>query len=354
MGSETAQELLRELAAWRPQGGVVSVYLRIDPADRGEGWRIELRHALDGVDSQAAERVLERFGENAGLPHGRTQVGFVELGGDRREVWNGFQVDGQPTEVSQADRPCLAPLVKIVDDGWPLGIVLVALESVRVIEWGLGELDELAGWELELTSLDWRERKAQSRDAGTGTRASASGRDQYRQRLDHNRERFLKQAGGLIARRYGERPWRHVVVFGEGDRPRLLARGLGALAERVHEVDHDLIRAPLTRVGERLSEEVEHLNRAREEALVARLRESIGSGAGAALGPEEVLDALSAGRVRQLLYDADREWKRRDGVALNELMIERALATSAKVTPVEGLAAQAMTEHDGAAAILRY
>jgi hypothetical protein len=35
-------------------------------------------------------------------------------------------------------------------------------------------------------------------------------------------------------------------------------------------------------------------------------------------------------------------------------MIERALATSALVTPVEGLAATALAAHGGAAALLRY
>ena len=40
---------------------------------------------------------------------------------------------------------------------------------------------------------------------------------------------------------------------------------------------------------------------------------------------------------------------------ISELMIERARwRPSAQVTPVEGLAAAALAEHDGAAALLRY
>ena len=355
MASPLPDELLSELAGWAPEGGVVSAYVGIDPGDRGEGWRIELRHALEGLGPDPAGRVLKRFPDDAALPHGRTHVGFLELDGARREIWHSFQLDDISTEVVVAERPFLAPLVKLLDDGWPLGVVLVALERIRVLEWALGELDELAGWELEITSLDWRERKAQSRDPGAaGTASSASGRDQYRQRLDHNRERFLKQAGELIAARYSGRGWRQLVVIGEADRPGLLAKGLGALTERMHTVEQDLISAPAGRIGDRLTEEVEHLNRAREEALMAHLREAIGSDAGAALGPEEVLGALAEGRARRVLYDADREWERRDGIALSELFIEGALGTSAEVIPVEGLAAAALAEHDGAAAILRY
>ena len=226
-----------------PEGGVVSVYLAIDQADRSEGWRIELKDRLAGVDRAAAERILARFRGDVPPPAGRTQVGFVEVGGERRELWNGFQLDGVATEVVAAGRPYLAPLMRMLDDGSPLGVILVSLERVRVLDWALGQIEELDGWELEITSLDWHERKAPRRDPARGTGASASGRDQHAQRLEHNRERFLKQAGGLVVSRYGERPWRRIVVIGEGDRPRLLATGMGPEAELVHEVRQDLIRA---------------------------------------------------------------------------------------------------------------
>src|SRR4051794_39182081 len=218
MDSEAAQRLLREIAEWRPAGEVVSAYVAIDPADRGEGWRIELKNQVGECDGAVAERILARFAEDEALPHGRTQVGFVELDGQMRERWHGFQMTTDRTRVVQSRAPYLEPLARIVDDGWPLGVVLVALESVRVLEWAFGELEELEGWELEITSLDWHERKAQRvNPAATGTGASASGRDQYGQRLEHNRERFLKEAGQLVAGRHGDRGWRQLVVVGEGD-----------------------------------------------------------------------------------------------------------------------------------------
>ncbi|MGH2987619.1 MAG: VLRF1 family aeRF1-type release factor [Solirubrobacterales bacterium] len=354
MEPDAGERLLRELTAWDPEGGVVSVYLAIDHADRSEGWRIELKDRLAGVDRKVADRILARFRRDAPPPTGRTQIGYVEVGGERREIWNGFQMDGIATEVVAAGRPYLVPLVRMLDDGSPVGVVVVSLERVRVLGWALGQIEELDGWELEITSLDWHERKAPRRDPARGTGASASGRDQHAQRLEHNRERFLKQAGGLVASRYGDRPWRRIVVIGEGDRPRLLAMGTGPKRELVHEVRHDLIRAGAAEIGERLTEELEHLNRSREEALIAELNEAIGAGPGAALGPDEVLETLAEGRVRHVIFDGAREFEQHDGVPASELMIERALATRAQVTPVEGLAAASLREHDGAAALLRY
>lgn len=354
MESLAGQEILRELATWQPEGDVVSAYVVVDPADRSEGWRTELRHQLEELPAEAQDRVLARFPADAALPHGRTQVGFVELGGHQREIWHGFQLELGRTRVGCGASPCLAPLVKLVDDGWPNGVVLVSLEVVRVLETALGETEELDGWELEITSLDWRERKAPARSADAGTGSSSSGHDQYQQRLDHNRERFLKEAGRLIQQRYANRDWRSVIVIGEGDRPQLLAKGLGPMAESVHEIHQDLIRAPMGDLVDRIAEEVENLNRSREEGLVARLREAIGAEPGAALGPDEVLETAREGRAHLVLLDGDREWEQRDATTLDELLIEAALATSAQVIPIEGLAARALAEHDGAAAILRY
>ena len=115
--------------------------------------------------------------------------------------------------------------MRLLEQGSPVGAAALSLERVHTFEWALGEITELDGWELEITSLDWRERKAPARNAAGGTGASASGRDQYNERLDHNRERFLKQAGALFASRHADRDWRALVVIGEGDRPRLFAKG---------------------------------------------------------------------------------------------------------------------------------
>src|SRR5262245_36177782 len=38
-----------ELLDWRPRFGLLTVGVEIDPADRGEGWLIALRNALDAA-----------------------------------------------------------------------------------------------------------------------------------------------------------------------------------------------------------------------------------------------------------------------------------------------------------------
>jgi hypothetical protein len=354
MERDPGWELVRELSEWQPEGGVASVYFEIDPGDRGEGWRIALKDELAKLPDDVAERVWARYPEGHPAPSGRSQIGFLEAQGER-EIWASAQMELGGTTAAHAPRPYLTPLVRLLDEGGPFGVVAVSLERVRVLEWALGRIEELDGWELEITSLDWRERKAPQRNpAADGTGTTAAGHDQYMQRLDHNRERFLKQAGELIVDRYGERPWQRIVLIGDGDRPQLLAKGLGPKAQLVHSVPHDLIGEPAARIGERTAEELVHLNREREERLVERIEEAIGAEPGAAVGQDEVLHALELAQARHVIFDPDYDFEPIDGLPPTEQFILLALGTGADVTPAEGLAAASLRRRGGVAALLRF
>jgi hypothetical protein len=77
------------------------------------------------------------------------------------------------------------------------------------------------------------------------------------------------------------------------------------------------------------------------------------------------LRALVEGRVEHLVYDVERDYPDLDlgdpalqatakGLPTRERMIELALSTSARITPIEGDAARELDERDGVAALLRY
>jgi stalled ribosome rescue protein Dom34 len=106
-------------------------------------------------------------------------------------------------------------------------------------------------------------------------------------------------------------------------------------------------------VLERVNAAVADGNRRRELALIERAVEGARTPGGhGALGLIDVQRCLNEGRVEHLLFDADTE-----APALAELedeIVERALRTSALITPLEGEAAEALREHGGVAAVLRY
>lgn len=366
------------LLRWRPPHGVISVYLDIDPADRGEGWRTELRNGIRSLaDGQAdgdretrlalaatGKRIVARF--PAERPHagGRTQIGFVEVSPkEGREAWYSVQLRIPGTEIVHHRFPFVRPLLALLDDGAPLGVVAVSAERVRLLHWSLGQAEEVERWGLELFSLDWRERKAQrTSDPAAFQGAKAAGRDQFGQRLDANRERFLHETGRLTAAAASDRGWRQVIGFGDERHVRAFEGGFGP--ELRHVENANLIAVPIAEIEQRVEKALEPLNRTRERTLVDRVKNAAHAGDRGALGIQETLQSLAEGRVAHLLFDAQGRPRTEEAetsvpgedgdLPLEERMIELAVASGAAITPLEGEAAEALAESEGVAALLRY
>lgn len=375
-----SEKALARLLRWRPAHGVLSVYLEIDAADRSEGWRVRLRNQLDAAVTGAVEglpraaklaleattdRVRQRFPVGSAHPAGRTQVGFVEVSESKgREHWYSLQLPLQRVEVLYNHRPMLEPLIAMLDDGAPRGIVLASAERVRLLHWWIGQIEELDSWDLTLLSLDWRDRRAQRpSDPARGQGTTAAGKDQYGQRLEANRDRFLRETGRLAATEARRRGWHELVAFGEERHLQLIFEGLDSNVRQRAFPGQNLISMPAGEIGKRMSVLLDELNRSRELELVERAREEALSGSRGAVGLQETLAALAEGRVEHLLFDAERDYDVEpsladatgaDEIPLKERMIELALSTDASITPVKGEAAAVLAEHEGVVALLRY
>ena len=358
---------LEDLLDWRPDFGVITVFVAIDPADRSKGWLIELRKVLtSAVESRddahdrgraleaTAQRVLDRFDEEE-LPSGRCQIGFCEVAEKRaRDIWTAAQMDGFRTSATYGDRSRLTQLLKLLDEGAAIGALAISAERIHLFEWKLGALELIHDWEAEMYTLDWRERKAEKPSNLARTQgAASSGRDQYDQRLEHNRARFLEETGRLTAHEGRSRSWRRVIGFGDPEHLRQFNEG----AEKGTEVELaeavDVISEERGKLLERVNAAVADGNRRRELALIERAVEGARTPGGhGALGLIDVQRCLNEGRVEHLLFDADTEAP--ELAELEDEIVERALRTSAVITPVEDEAAEALREHGGVAAVLRY
>jgi hypothetical protein len=371
MAGEPDPGVLKELVEWRPPHGVVSVYLEIDPGDRSDGWRIALKDGLKPIgDVEGASherklalrstvaRIEERFEPEVPLS-GRCQIGFVEVAEKPgRELWEATQMVPAQPGIAYRERPHLEPLVDLLDDGWPVGAVAVSAEQIRVFEWRLGITEELEGWGARTNRREWRERKAgKPRNPAAGSAISASGKDQYDQRLEANRERFLRQVGPLISDEADRRDWRRVLVYGDRHEAEILGTDVdGARFEPVAEAD--VIGESVAEIGRRVAGDVAELNRHRELELVQRaIAAALESNRRGSLGIDATIAALAEGRVEHLFFQGaspDPE-ERTEAVGKRaDDLIEGAARTSALITPVEGEAARALTPHEGVAALWRY
>ena len=339
-------------AAWSPPTS------RSIPPTAGRAGGSSSRTSSPGLDRAAAERVL------AALPRAtrRCRTGAPRSASSRsaasaaRSGTASSSTASRPRS-SPPSRPYLAPLVRMLDDGSPVGVVARLARAGAGARVGAGRdrgARRLGAARSPASTGTSARRRAATRPRGTG--ASASGRDQYAQRLEHNRERFLKQAGGLVASRYGERAWRQIVVIGEGDRPRLLARGMGPQAELVHEVRQDLIRAAPAEIGERLERGARAPQpQPRGGAGRASSRRRSAATPGPPSDPEEVLEALERGPgpARDLRRHA-RVGTARRRARLRADDRARARHQGAGSPRSRASPRRALAEHDGAAALLRY
>jgi hypothetical protein len=378
----------RELLAWRPPLGVVSVYLEIDPADRRGGWRTALRNALDDLVEatddrehrarvtlrDCAGRVPERFAEADHDNLGRGQVGFVEVAGrNGEERWWRTQLPlPGPTCAYLSSAPVLAPLVDLAGRSAPRGAVVLSAERIRLFERTPGHLEELHDWELTLFSGEWRERKAPT-VAPLHTRGvSASGRDQNAERLDHNRQRFLTECGQLVRAAGSERDWPEVVAFGTPPEVDRFVDGIPAAdsPSLVAGPAVDLVSEPSTVVLEQVERAFADLAADRDRRLVERTVGEIRPGGRATGGVEETEAALVMARVEHLVVagglapldpPCEDHWPRGSDdsgddseSAGSEPLVRRALCSGAEVSVVDAGAAELLKPFDGVAALLRY
>ena len=293
-------------------------------------------------------------------------IGFVATDRDEPEQrWYTAEVVPPRTEVLYGPVPQVSPLLRILDRGAPRGVAALSLERVRLFDFRLGQLEELHAWELEVFALDWRERKAQKpRDPASGQATAAAGKDQYGERLDHNRARFIKETAGLTAQEAKPRGWQDLLVLGDAHVAEQFAAASGG-AEPRHVDDADVVSEPAGQIEGRVNELMDGIGQERERELIARIKEHAMAGGKGALGLQETLQALAEGRVEHLVYDAGRDYPElelddpvleatADGLPTRERMIELALSTSARITPVEGEVSKELDEQDGVAALLRY
>lgn len=355
----------RELSEWRPPLGVLSVYLGFDPADRSGAWRTELRNGLEAVleahkeaehDRRVAlrataKRLTERFEDGDLRPPPRGEVGFVEVA-EKEGIEHWFGTGAPPVAAACVEfgpDPVVAPLLDLCGHSAARGVALLSSERVRLLRCAEGALEDLEDWELSITSLDWRERKSQStNNPARAQGVSSSGHDQFGERLDHNRHRFLNECGGLAARALEENGLSELIVFGPAKDLESFSGGFNsAQAKLISGGDLDLISVPKGKLGEVVAEVVDRLERERDRAVVERALGEAKGGSRGALGRRETKEALAEGRVDHLVFDT----------AIGEeaeSLIRAALASSARVTAVRDEVAAPLGEAEGVAAILRY
>jgi hypothetical protein len=382
---ETLATLLRPSAS----AAVLSIYVeadsRSDPGLRAAS--IDIRNRLSELERNVAAEGPPERARALGDALGRLRPEIERLTnpqerGRGRALYaplEGEEVIRFSSQLPVANRvvlgasPFVHPLLELLDEGRPAGVVLASQDEARLLEWRLGELQELDRMAPQVIEAPHE----RSGPVGSSP-AERAGSPKHEQRAARERVRtlrFLDRVGGAATALAGERGWERLLVSG-GDRlTEPLAQSLAARLQDVLVRDpRVLIALDPAALSETVTERLRAEHAEHEQRLVREIRDTARGQHAAALGLSDVVGALNEGRVAQLLYDPEVRYQGSvgaDGVLhagaerpgggavtpeprLTERLVERALETGARVTPVEGAAQAALSEAEGVAALLRW
>ncbi len=374
--------LMAVLADLRDPIGVLSIHVGIDP--RAEttarpSWQITIDEELASLRRRLREegprerwatfdRCLERLAPELShlvdtTTHGRGRSLFAAV--DSGEVHSITVQAALPTSVTLGEVPHLVPLLAL-DEGAAEGLVVIGRDTVRVLEWRLGEVAEVASFDVEPVVFDGPERKGPARANPMRATHVIAQRDRYERHLEAEHGRLLRKAAEAVARIGVERGWQTAVVAANPRSGGPVADVLDAAGIEVECIHRDLIELSATQAFVKLLPDLELARCRRDLGLVRRARDAALSGGRGALGAATVLAALADGRVERLLLDGGGDLPGHTGPGgellpgegpeplFGDRVAIRALESGAAVSVVGGDAAAALADCEGIAALLRW
>lgn len=379
-------DTLLELSRRTDPVGVLSIYLDARP---GAGLRaaaidvknrlVELEQRMITDASPASSRsvregIARLAGEIESLSDpeepGRGRVLFGALS----NTWL-IRVSAQlllPNRVVLDRSPFIHPLLELLDEGGPVGVVLASRAQSRLLEWRLGELTPLR--ELRAGMVD----PPHERSGPVGSRPAARyGTPTGEQRNARERDyanRFIDRTAAAASRLARDRGWERILISAGEQFTEPLVNALPPELRAAAVLDpRMLVGLDLTALEAVTTERIRAAHGELERGLIRSFRERAQGAGAAALGLSEVVGALNQARVAHLIYDPLIRYRGSIGydgtlyaddegaptfvatleLRLTERVVERALETGARVTPIEGAAGDGLADASGIAAVLR-
>ena len=187
-------------------------------------------------------------------------------------------------------RPFVRPLLELLDEGEPAGVVLTSAREAEVLDWRLGALRRLT-----------RVAREPEEEHGQNT----TPHDQRARRERDRQLRWIEDVAADVSRLAGEHGWERLLISGD---ERLTGPLIDALpvrlranalldARRLHENDQPALAAA---IAERLGQD----RAGRNARLSRRVRAAALGAQRGALGLSEVVAALNEGRAEHVIYDS--------------------------------------------------
>ncbi|MGH3085269.1 MAG: hypothetical protein ACRDNP_14690, partial [Gaiellaceae bacterium] len=356
------RHLVASLLQLHDKAGVLSITVGIEPgaaSGRTPEAEIVLKNELVRLRREGAH-ILERRLEAASSrledlldasTTGRGRALYMALdSGAETEL--ALEMD-LPTRVRVGPAAHVLPLLAALDDGERSGLLGASRDSISVGELELGRLHRLDPMDLEPWIGDWwPEMKGPARANPQRGLHTVSQRDGYERRLAAAYRHALDSAVGAIGSLAHERGWSRAALAGDPRRIRFLDDALRGRGLATTTIDANLEGLHPADALRRLKDALGSLVAWRR----ARLAQEVIAAQKGACGLVPVLAALAEGRIDHLVIDAKRAFPGvvragerlaaaepgEDTIDLTDLIVARALAMRAAVTPLTGDTAAAL------------
>ncbi|MFA1703228.1 hypothetical protein ACDT10_09930 [Mycobacterium intracellulare] len=383
------QDSLWALSRRTDKLGVVSVYVNADPRQdpnlhaaaidlKNRFRELQCRIVADrgAKGSRDVVAALERLGEQlesltSPAASGRSRIVFAALdSGWMLRLESAMPVTNR---VVLGDTPFIHPLLELLDEGRAAGVVLISAQEARLLEWRAGSLQLLR--RIEQPYVQAPHERAGQIGGGPEGQFHTPMREQRQARDRVRMLQFLDRVAEVAADLAGYRGWERILVSG-GERwtEPAVARFPRALRGKVFADARIFNGRNEVELATAVTEWVHDQHAEHQRLLLEHVRDVAGSGR-TALGLSEVTAALNAGRASHVVYDPQVRYQGTVGAdgalyggdevgpnghpvtpepRLTERLVERALMTGARISPVDGAADGGLKDAEGVAALLRW
>ncbi len=284
---------LRELAEYQSQHTMLTIYLNTDPTmGNADSYRLRLRNMLKTVDLHDDVRTIEGYFETEYDWSGRSVVIFSDFA---NKFFKTYTLALPVADlVHMGVRPNLRPMAALLDSYGGYGVVLIDKQGARLFHFHLGELVEQEGVLGDIIH--------QIKKGGSGITGRRSGVASVSRNVEETIERNIRAAVDFSVRFFEEKNIRRILLSGTDDNIALF-RGylpkmwqslvVGSFPSSMTASHQDILQKALN-IGNKAEKE-------REKRLIDRLITQASKNAGAVMGVEPTLAALSEERIQMIV-----------------------------------------------------
>jgi len=296
------QEDLRELAAHQAQTPMLSVYLNVDPTERTtDEYKLSLRQMLKQAEGLATPEDMAAVGRFFDHEYDWSGRGVVVFSCAKEEFWRTYSLAVPVASgVTVARKPYIWPLAALVDVYGSYVVALVNRQGVRLLLFGMGELqvsDEYVGDDVR------KLKKGRGSSGGPGRRGGAPVSSRREEEIARRNIRKAVKVTHRFCRKH--KPQRLIIAGAEPTVARFREGLPRSLQEKMIGSFSADANASELEIRDRSLEILQRVEEERKAALVEAVFTAAAKGRGGVIRLADTLGAAHEGRIQTLVIARD-------------------------------------------------